>query len=139
MMLVALSLAISGCALFGSDHHESLVGGEWRLLYEADSNGAGKTFPASEQIYSLTFDSEGTVRGQSDCNSCPGAYSISKGKEISIAMGCTEIACGSESRSDHFAEMVNRSHSFDIRSGELFLFAQDRFGVERTLVFRRAP
>ncbi len=138
---VALALAgcvlCVGCSLVDRGESTRLIGDDWFLLSESRPDGSEPMTPPNEQVYSLRFANDGSVHGSADCNTCNGTYTTHQTGELTIGLGCTEIACGQTSWSDRFSDLVARADSFEITAAQLFLFTQNRAEEERLLTFER--
>jgi heat shock protein HslJ len=122
----------AGCDLFGEDDDRALVGTTWRL--EAFLSDAA--FPPSDdplcaldgvdcanndRSYTATFQADGEIDVQADCNMCGGTFERDAGALSISELVCTEIACGRGSRGTAFAAALTEAERYRTRDGLLLI------------------
>lgn len=71
--------------------------------------------------YVLTFNQDGTLAIQADCNNAMGSYTLD-GSSISIEVGpMTRAACAPESRSDDFIKYLGFAAIYFFQEGDLYI------------------
>lgn len=87
------ALALAGCTT--AEPEFSITGVEWK--WQNWTTGGETTVVPAPENYTLTFNDDGTVTGQADCNQFGGTYTQEQGG-IQIMLGPTTAAeCGPES------------------------------------------
>ena len=82
--------------------------------------------------YVLSFEGDGTVLIQADCNNATGNYTTADGA-ISITVGpMTRAACPPDSRSDQFVKLLGNAARYSFKDGNLYIDLKADGG---TLVF----
>jgi len=92
---------------------------EWTAMTE--------TAPASQSVvpnpasYTITFNNDGTLAGQADCNQFSGSYTVANG-QISILLGPTTMAeCGPESLYGIFLSKLPAVDGYSLQGNDLTL------------------
>ena len=99
---------------------EEVTGVKWtwqQTRYNNDQNSV----PADPSSYTVTFNTDGTLNIQVDCNRGGGSYSI-EGKSITIEVTHTTRAmCPPESLEQTFIKDLNASKIFFFSDGDLYM------------------
>ncbi len=90
---------------------------------------------ADPQNYTLSFNDEGSVKIQADCNIVLGSYT-SDGSSIQITLGpSTLMACDEDSQGDAFIQNLSSAAVYFFQDGHLFI---DQFADSGTMEFAPA-
>lgn len=100
-----------------------LIGTTWQLQSLQEAGGA--QVELHDQVYTLTFEPDGSLGAQLDCNSGGGSYtldgeSLAFGPVISTLMFCSE-----QSVASNFGVALARVERFDFAGEELILSGED--------------
>jgi heat shock protein HslJ len=81
------------------------------------------------QDYTVTFNQDGTMAIQADCNQANASYTEDVGS-LTIEIGpMTMAACPPESHSDQFVELLGSAAGYFVRSGTLYIELMDDGGT----------
>jgi heat shock protein HslJ len=109
---------------------ETLIANPWQWI--SFTNPVEQFNVENPQNYTLTFDKDGSVKIQADCNNASGSYSVD-GSSISIQIGTlTMAACPQGSHSDEFIKYLNSAAIYFSRDRRLFI---DLFADGGTMEF----
>jgi heat shock protein HslJ len=118
-MMLAAALAVTLCLAACDDDFVSpseLMGGEWRL--QSMQRVAGPVvIPENPARYTVTFEADGRMAVQADCNSCGGSYSLGKGSLTVSPLVCTLIACPEPTLGQRFVQSLEGTSSVDLDEG----------------------
>ena len=115
-LIILLAAALVGaCDSSTSTSDLSAVEGLWELeSFELD-NGNIQEVPDS-QTFTLTFETDGSVHAQVDCNRCNGSYAA-EGNTLKLGpLACTLVACPPGSLDHQFQTALGSATSF-VRTG----------------------
>ena len=94
---------------------EQLVGAIWQWVGGREPMSSPPFQVPEPQKYTLTFNEDGSLFVQADCNTSRGTYELS-GDQLTITLGATTlVACEVDSLSDHF--MANLGNAAQVGSG----------------------
>ncbi len=135
--LLATMLAVYACqpaaATQTASAADSLQSNPWQWI--AFTNPVEKYSIENPQDYRLTFNPDGTVNIQADCNTAIGSYTAAD-SSLKIELGpMTLAACPPGSRSDDFVRHLGFSAIYFFQDGHLFI---DLFADGGTLEFAPA-
>ena len=110
-----------------ADLAENLLGSwMWGLLTDSIN---GLVEIADLENYILTFNEDGTVNVQADCNNAQGSYTLDDGS-LSIEIGpMTMAACEAESHSDDFIKYLGSATAASIDGGNLIITLETDDGL----------
>ena len=123
MILIAICLMISACASQGTSA-TSLIG-SWKLT--AYGSADAPTPATADREANLTFEEDGSVSGNSGCNSFGGTYTI-KGDQVTFSqLISTLMACGDPVMEQEGAiyQVLTDTASFKIEGNTLTLTKDD--------------
>jgi heat shock protein HslJ len=102
-----------------------LAGTSW-VWTGTTQNDAAITTPAQPDAFVVTFNADGTLSAQTDCNTRLGAYSEGANFGLTITMTIsTMMACPPESQEEIFAEQLGKTLSYVLIDGKLSLAIGD--------------
>jgi heat shock protein HslJ len=108
----------------------------WQWTAFEDTAGQNSFTVEEPENYTLTFNADGTLGIQADCNSASGSYMLDNGG-LSITLGPTTLAeCGPTSRYARYLRWLRDVASYVRDDEQLFLNLRLDGG---TLVFERNP
>lgn len=105
-----------------------LVGPTWQWVETVMGDGTVIT-PSDPTVYTLTFNNDGTVSAQIDCNSGSGTYQVDGASLTFGAMATTLMACLGDSQADQFSVGLSNVNSHVFQDGHLFLALQYDSGI----------
>lgn len=109
-----------------------LTGQEW-LLQSFEPKGEGKIQVNKDEVYMIEFIEDLSLKGQADCNSYGGKYTIHENRQITIGnIGRTKVGCGN-SQDKIFYEALKSVTSYYIKNNSLLLFYE---GGKSKLIFK---
>jgi heat shock protein HslJ len=109
-----------------------IIGVTWR--WDEVTNGGSATPINVEEPYTLTFNTDGHVAIQADCNRGTGPYAATQDRHLTIGpLRLTRAMCPSRSMWVEFVRDVSRTSSYSIRGSDLAL----ELASGRTLRFVR--
>ena len=115
IILLAAGL-MAACESSTSTSDLSEIQGVWELLAFELNDGSVQQVPDT-QTFTLSFEVDGSVHSQVDCNRCNGSYET-EGNSISLGlMACTLAACLPGSLDHQFQTALGSATSF-VRTGE---------------------
>lgn len=97
----------------------SLSGVVWQWSETQMMDGTVIT-PNNPENYYLSFNDDGSVVGQIDCNRAAGSYETD-GNQITMMLATTKMYCGDDSQDTAYALALAQVTSFVIRDGKLAL------------------
>lgn len=97
----------------------ALTGVVWQWSETQMMDGTVIT-PTTPNKYYLSFNEDGSVAGQIDCNRAFGSYTVD-GNQISMMLATTKMHCGDDSQDVAYAANLAEVTSFVIRDGKLAL------------------
>ena len=104
----------------GMPEAEDITGGVWKW-HQSLYNNDQKSVPPNPSHYTISFNPDGTINIQADCNRGGGTFSI-KGKRISLEVTHTTRAmCPPESLEQAFIKDLNASNIFFFSEGNLYI------------------
>jgi heat shock protein HslJ len=108
---------------------ENLAGTTW-VWEKTEASGAGSSAPKRPSTFSLTFESDGTLRGVTDCNSFSGTYTLTKGDTLTFGpLLSTKMYCEG-SQEIEFTTALGVVETFKItHDGSLVLFMRNEEGA----------
>jgi heat shock protein HslJ/uncharacterized protein YraI len=107
---------------------EDLVGYTWQWVGGRGTMSAPEMVVPDPQSYALTFNADGTLFVQADCNTSRGTYQLS-GDELTIELGATTLmACEPESLSDQFLAQLAQASRVGTAYGNLVIVLADDAG-----------
>ncbi len=130
----------AGCSLVNGDESRSLVGTTWRLrafladdelpaFDDAICSLDGVDCVSADRTYTVTFQDNGEIGAQADCNTCGGSYERD-GRALDVkGLACTRMGCGEASRGAAFAQALGAARGFRIRDGWLLIAHGDGQGL----------
>jgi heat shock protein HslJ len=108
-----------------------LAGSSWQWV-QTQMNNDTLTTPDNAANYTVSFNGDGSVSVQADCNSGAGSTTVD-GSSISIGpLVTTTAACPAGSQSDTFLMQLQSARTFIMQDGNLFL---DMFADAGTMQF----
>ncbi len=98
-----------------------LAGTSWQWIQT--QSGDGSFVQALDPTrYTLTFNEDGTISAQLDCNRGMGGFTESNGERLSIGpIASSMMMCPEDSQANVFAQQLDSVVSFVLRDGNLFL------------------
>ena len=91
------------------------------------AHAAGLVSTVDPNRYTLEFQEAFRVRAQADCNVCTGSYRTATSIQITIGpLSCTRAFCGSDSRGDEYAALLNTTELYALEGDTLILVLQRR-------------
>lgn len=120
LFLSALLLVVfmAGCT---SAAEPDLTGVTWRWTSLEESEPASVSVVPNPENYTLTFQDNGQLGLQIDCNSGGGSYEMD-GSSLTIQLGASTLAyCGEESLDMQFTALLDEVDSFAVEDGSLVL------------------
>jgi heat shock protein HslJ len=103
---------------------EQITGVNWKWQQTRYNNGQDIA-PADPSVYVLTFNTDGTLNLQADCNRGVGKYSAEKNNITIEVTYTTRAMCPPESMGETFVKDLNAAAIlFFSREGDLFLELQ---------------
>lgn len=107
-LMLLFALALTGCLGATTEPTEDITGVEWQWQSATNEADGTVTTVANPTAYTVTFNDDGTVSGQADCNQFNGSYT-QVDAELSIQLGpMTLAACGEASLDQQFLELLGR-------------------------------
>ncbi len=132
--LLALILLVTACKQDATPAPEGTIQGiiwQWTSL---TNRSTGETTTVSNpESYTITFNADGTLNGQADCNTFTGTYSQENG--FTIQLGATSMAfCGEASLDQQYLTLLGSvaAGGPDGTGG----FALETAGGEQRMLFR---
>lgn len=104
-----------------------LAGTDWRLVdFQSMSDAVGTIRPADATRYTMTFDEDGTLSMQLDCNRATGTWTATPATDSSgtIAFGplaLTDALCPEPTMGERIARDAQYVRSYQLRGGTLYL------------------
>ncbi len=118
MMILLAVWLMAACESSTSTSELSEVQGIWELqAFELD-NGNVQEVPDT-QNYTVTFEADGSVHAEVDCNVCNGSYETEGNSITTGLMACTLAACPPGSLDFQFQTALGSATSFVRTGGEL--------------------
>lgn len=100
-----------------------LTGTTWRL--ESLQEAGGAPVDLHDQVYTLTFEPDGSVSAQLDCNTGGGTYTVD-GRSLRFGpVISTLMFCGEQSVASSFGVSLARVDHYDFAADELILSGED--------------
>ena len=141
MTLAILALTASGCATAGNTTREErskdpqlVLNRTWQWVATVTPVDT-ITVPNPER-YTIRLADEDKVQARFDCNAGGGKYILSEGKLSFGPLLSTRMACPADSLDRPFMRDLQRTTSFFVRDGDLYLELPYDSGTMR---FRQAP
>jgi len=107
---------------------EDLTGSLWQWAGGREPLGSSPFQVPDPQKYTLTFNEDGSLFVQADCNTSLGTYKLS-GDQITITLGATTlVACEVDSLSDHFMANLGQAEQLGTGFGSLVIVLADEAG-----------
>ena len=120
LMIVALSLSACG------SRKDTLTDVVWQWASMQETMPPSQSVVPQPADYTITFNEDGTVDIQADCNRVAGTYTTNDDK-LTIEIGpSTRMACADGSQDQIFLASLGRVGSYDFKDDQLQLkFADD--------------
>lgn len=154
VLLLAFSLLVTACAapappeptpvpeplptaevVLQSISQAELLGETWQWVGLRETMPAGQAVIPDPENYTLTFNEDGTVSIQADCNAAMGSYELS-GDLLTITLGPTTLAeCGPESSYSQFLALLGQAAGVGQGYGNLVITLAEDAGE---MFFQRA-
>ena len=141
MALAILALTVSGCATASNTPREErskdpqlVLNRTWQWVATVTPVDT-ITVPNPER-YTIRLADEDKVQARFDCNAGGGKYTLSEGKLSFGPLLSTRMACPADSLDRPFMRDLQRTASFFVRDGDLYLELPYDSGTMR---FRQAP
>ena len=118
--LLVIGLLLTACA-----REENALTGDWELTAYGSQGSTSPTVPDSEA--GLTFSDEGTVTGNSGCNSLGGTYEV-KGDQITFStITSTLMACDESHMAQEAAvhQVLDSTATYSVEASTLTLTNDD--------------
>ena len=112
-VLIFMGLLINtGCWKSDSTDEDTLVGITWVLQ---TIRYPGRTVTI-EETFTMLFNNDGSLDMVVDCNTCGGSYALGDNNAISFpgALGCTEVACGPDSKDVEFHDALESVSRYEV-------------------------
>ncbi len=107
---------------------EELVGAIWQWVGGREAASAPPYEVADADKYTLTFNEDGSLFVQADCNTSRGTYELS-GDQLTITLGATTLmACEPDSLSDQFMAQIQQAAQAGSGFGNLVIVLADEAG-----------
>ncbi len=107
---------------------EELVGAIWQWVGGRESASAPPYEVADADKYTLSFNEDGSLFVQADCNTSRGTYELS-GDQLTITLGATTLmACEPDSLSDQFMAQIQQAAQAGSGFGNLVIVLADEAG-----------
>ncbi len=107
---------------------EQLVGAIWQWVGGREPLSSPPFQVPEPQKYTLTFNEDGSLFVQADCNTSRGTYELS-GDQLTITLGATTlVACEVDSLSDHFMANLGNAAQAGSGFGNLVIVLADEAG-----------
>lgn len=107
---------------------EVLTGSTWQWLGGRENPSSPVLFVLKPEKYTLTFNEDGTLFVQADCNTSRGTYTLS-GDQLTITLGATTLmACEPGSLSDQFLAELGQVARAGLGFGNLVFILADGVG-----------
>ena len=95
-----------------------LVGTTWRM--DMITRPAGDITANGPALYTVTFNADGTLNFQADCNVGGGTYTTGEGGALTVSLGPTTLAyCGPQSLDQIFLGGLTNAMSYRLENGGL--------------------
>ncbi len=95
--------------------------GTWRLVSLQETGQAARPI-ANPDDFTATFEADGRLGAQVDCNRCGGRYEASGSKlAIDAVMACTRAYCGDDSLDRFYERLLPASKSWRVEGASLEL------------------
>ena len=105
-----------------------LVGAIWQWVGGREPLSSPPFQVPAPEKYTLTFNQDGSLFVQADCNTSRGTYELS-GDQLSITLGATTlVACEVDSLSDHFMTNLAKATNAGSGFGNLVISLADQAG-----------
>ena len=121
LVLTSLALVTATVAAVGEPQRRPLAGTSW-LLVELQSMDDTTLRPSGGARFALTFDGDGILRVQCDCNR--GRATWRSPDDVSLEIGplaLTRAQCPPSPLNDRFARDLGLVRSYVVRDGKLYL------------------
>lgn len=123
-LLIAPVLLAAACGGDSGHGPSALPGTVWKL--DSLRSAAGLVSTVDPNRYTLEFQEGLRVRAQADCNVCTGSYRTATSIQITIGpLSCTRAFCGSGSRGDEYAALLNTTELYALEGETLILSSND--------------
>lgn len=97
-----------------------LIGSTWQWVRLTDP--AQQVEIDSPENYTLTFQPDGSLQIQADCNNASAGYTAAEEGSLSVQPGITTLAlCGPESRSEELVQKLGFAANYFFQNGHLFI------------------
>lgn len=108
---------------------ENIVGKTYRLFQVVAAPG-GPPAPAIPENYTITFDENGSLSVQTDCNQVSAEYVFGGGGAITITPATTTLAaCPDGSIAEDFVQWLGAANSYQVASEGLALLTDPAVGI----------
>lgn len=127
LVIIIAALGLAGCNLAptkdaGSSSALDAVAGKTWSLVEIQSMDDSLYTPRPGHRYTLTFNADGQLAFQADCNPGFGTWEYTPPAGITIGpLAVTEMYCGDESIDNRFLTDLSYVRSYVMRDGDLYL------------------
>lgn len=141
MVLAILALTVACCATAGKTT-PAAYSKDPQLVLHRTWHWVGTVTPVDTitvphpERYTIRLADEGNVQARFDCNAGGGKYILSEGKLSFGPLLSTRMACPADSLDGPFLRDLQRTASFFVRDGDLYLELPYDSGTMR---FRQAP
>ena len=99
---------------------------QWTELFESEP--ASQSIVPNPENYTITFNSDGSMNIQADCNMVSGSFSVD-GTSLTLVLGPSTLAfCGEESLDLLFTELLSNVDSYDFENDQLVLHLENDLG-----------
>jgi len=99
---------------------------QWTALFESEP--ASQSIVPNPENYTITFNSDGSMNIQADCNMVSGSFSVD-GTSLTLVLGPSTLAfCGEESLDLMFTELLSNVDSYDFENDQLVLNLENDLG-----------
>ena len=132
LILLLLSLAVSACSAPATRAPADALVGAWKLITYGPASAPVSAVESVEAV--LTFNTDGTLTGNSGCNGLSGSYTV-EGNEITLSpIVSTRMACDPAIMEQEAAihQVLTNTASFRIEGTQLTLTNNDRMLVFTT-------
>jgi heat shock protein HslJ len=99
---------------------------QWTELFESEP--ASQSIVPNPENYTITFNSDGSMNIQADCNMVSGTFSVD-GTSLTLVLGPSTLAfCGEESLDLMFTKLLSNVDSYDFENDQLVLHLENDLG-----------
>lgn len=122
LAIIGFGLTIGGCTTTATtDSSDPLTGTDWQLVQIMSMDDSVYT-PDNPARYTLSFQPEGQLQVQADCNRGQGSWTFTPPSKLEFGpLALTRMLCPPQSLSDRLVGNFEYVRSFVIENGHLFL------------------